>query len=84
MDFFAQSQNCADSHEKRCLEEFLNVYWTFNLFSKIDSVAEVALKLILNDGSALGKYSNLRDFLRDYDACKHKFSEMSKALTTKN
>lgn len=84
MDFFAQSQNCADSHEKTCLEEFLNVYWTFNLFSKIDSVAEVALKLILNDGSALGKYSNLRDFLRDYDACKHKFSEMSKALTTKN
>ena len=80
--FFAESQKCADENEKFCLAEFISIYWDFNQFTKIDSIAEVALRLILNEDSALGKYLNLRDFLRDYDACKYKFSEMSKALTT--
>lgn len=84
MDFFKATPKSTDVREKICLEDFLNKYWEFNTFPKIDDVAERALRLILDDPDALGKFNDLKDLLKVYDDCRFKFIEMSKAVINNN
>ena len=49
---------------------------------KIEEVADKALKLIHDNPDALGKYENLKEFLKDFDECRYKFSEMSHAIVS--
>jgi putative two-component system response regulator len=80
-DFFGKSKKCSDEREVAHLKIFLKQYWTFDAYPKIiDGVAEKALKLIMNDPDALGNLST-RDYLKLYDDCKIKFSDMSKVVT---
>lgn len=80
-DFFGKSKKCSDEREVAHLKIFLKQYWTFDAYPKIiDGVAEKALKLIMNDPDALGNLS-MRDYLKLYDDCKIKFSDMSKVVT---
>jgi hypothetical protein len=66
------------------LKKFIKKYWTFNAYPKIDEVGEVALRLILNEPDALGKFNDLKDYLKVYDDCRYKFIEMDKAIINEN
>ena len=55
-------------------------YFTFDTYPKIDDVAVIALQLIMNEPDALKGYNDLKDYLKVYDECRFKFSEMSKAI----
>ena len=61
------------------LKNFLRRYWNFNVYPKVEDIADKALKLIKNDGDALGNLE-MRDFLKLYDECRFKFIEMSKVV----
>ena len=80
--FFLKTPKCSDEREESCLKEFLKRYWTFDVWPKIEEVADKALKLIQDNPDALGKYENLKEFLKDYDECRYKFSEMSHAIVS--
>ena len=80
INFFLQTPKCTDERERACLKEFLNVYWTFNAYPRINDIAEKALNLILNKPDALGRIPELKNFLKIYDECRFKFIEMSKAI----
>ena len=81
--FFSKTSKCTDEREQVHLHDFLKNYWTFNVYPRIDDIAEKALKLILHDDDALGGIS-MRDFLKRYDECRFKFIEMSKVVTKDN
>lgn len=80
LDFFSKTPKCTDNKEKTCLSEFLKIYWSFDSYPKVDDIAEKSLQLILDKSDALGKYDNMKDFLKVYDPCRYKFSEMSRAI----
>ena len=79
MQFFSKTPKCTDEREQAMLKEFIGKYWTFGAFPKVEETAAVALRLIKDDPEALGKLTE-KDFLKLYDECKFKFSEMSKAV----
>jgi len=83
IDMLGRIPKFTDEREKACLEDFLKKYWTFNDYPKADDVVETALKLILGDPDALVKMGEIKDFLKEYDPHRFKFSEMSKAIVTK-
>ena len=80
--FFLKTPKCSDEREESCLKEFLKRYWTFDVWPKIEEVADKALKLIQDNPDALGKYENLKEFLKDFDECRCKFGEMSHAIVS--
>ena len=81
--FFQKSPKSLDEREADCLKDFLKRYWSFDTYpNKIDDIAERALKLILGETDALGKYEGMREFLKDFDECRHKYSEMSRAIVS--
>lgn len=80
LDFFRRTPKCMDRQEEICLDDFLKVYWSFNSYPKVEDIAEKALQLILDYPDALGKYNYMKDFLKAYDSCRYKFSEMSRAI----
>jgi len=79
-DMFGRIPKYTDEREKACLEDFLKIYWSFDVYPKLDDTAETALKLMLNHPEALIKVGEMKDFLKVYDIHKFKFSEMSKAI----
>jgi hypothetical protein len=79
--FFCATPKCTDERERRCLQEMTRQYWTFTAWPKVDEVADRALRLIQDQPDALGKIGSLKDFLKQYDDCRCKFSEMSKVIT---
>lgn len=84
MDFFASTPKATDERERLCLAEFLEKsYRTFGSYPQVDRVAEAALRLILNDPDATGR-EGMRDFLKKYDSCRYKFSDMSRAIPIDN
>ena len=80
IDFFRKTPKCTDGREKECLNEFLEKYWLFRAYPKVDDIAIIALRLIKDEPDALGKIRELKDYLKIYDECRFKFSEMSKAV----
>ena len=78
--FFKLTSKIIDDREEHCLDNFLEQYWTFNDWPKIDSIADIALKLILDKPDALIKFDSMKDFLKSYDECRFKFSDMSKVV----
>ena len=81
--FFQRSPKSQDEREARCLKDFVERYWTFDTYpNKINDIAIRALRLILGEPDALGKYEGMRDFLKDFDECRYKYSEMSRAIVT--
>ena len=82
MEFFRHTPKCTDEREQTSLFDFLKRYWTFDIYPKVDAIAETALKLIMDKPDALGKISDLKDFLKIYDECRFKFIEMSKAIVS--
>ena len=81
-EFFLKTPKCSDEREESCLKEFLKRYWSFDVWPKIEEVADKALKLIQDNPDALGKYENLKEFLIDFDECRYKFSEMNHAIVS--
>jgi hypothetical protein len=84
IDLFSKTPKCTDEREHNNLKKFIKKYWTFNAYPKIDEVGEVALRLILNEPDALGKFNDLKDYLKVYDDCRYKFIEMDKAIINEN
>ena len=82
IDFFRKTPKVTDEREQASLNDFLKRYWTFNIWPKVDPIAETALKLIKDDPDALNKIADLKEFLKMYDECRFKFIEMSKAIST--
>lgn len=80
-EFFCCTPKCADDHEKFYLKDFLKIYWDFDRWPKVDEVADVALKLIMDEFDALGKME-MKDYLKLYDEFRYKFNEMSRAIAT--
>ena len=81
---FAAIPKAADEREEYSLGQFLERYWNFDAYPKVDTVAEKALKLIMDKSDALNGMNGLKDFLKIYDDCRFKFSEMSKAIIVNN
>lgn len=84
IDFFRATPKSTDGRDEYSLGLFLEKYWQFNNYPKIDEIADRALKLILNIPDALCGINGLKDFLKFYDECRFKFSEMSKAIIVNN
>ena len=82
IDFFCRTPKATDDRERNCLKDFVKRYWTYNVYPKVDGIAETALNLIMDKPDALKKIENLKDFLKLYDECRFKFSEMSKAINS--
>jgi hypothetical protein len=80
-EFFSWTPKCTDDHEKFYLKDFLKIYWNFDRWPKVDEVADVALKLIMDEFDALGKME-MKDYLKLYDEFRYKFNEMSRAIAT--
>lgn len=78
--FFKVTNKATDEREKYCLAEFLDKYWIFNDWPTIDNIANTALRLIHDNPDALHKFDSMKDFLKVYDECRFKFSEMSKVV----
>lgn len=77
--FFLSTPKCYGERELDSLKEFLQEYWTFNKFSTQEPLAIKALSYILGDvDKVLGRNETWEDFLREYDACRYKFAEMSR------
>jgi hypothetical protein len=82
LDFFRRTPKYTDDREKDCLDDFLKIYWTFNAFSSsLDNIAKTALGLIQGNPDALSKFDSPKNFLKLFDECRFKYSEMSKAVT---
>ena len=81
-DFFCQTPKATDERERVSLRDFVKRYWTFDGYPKVDTVAETALKLILDKPDALMKMGDLKEFLKIYDECRFKYIEMSKAIVS--
>ena len=77
--FFFKTPKKTDEREELHLKDFLRCYWTFDVWPKVDDIADKALKLIKDDGDALGNM-DMKDFLKLYDECRYKFIEMSKVV----
>lgn len=84
VQFFENTHKATDERESFCLREFLDKYWTFNKWPSIDGLANTALSLIFGETEALNKYGSMKDFLKVYDECRFKFSEMSKVVIVEN
>ncbi|MCF0184915.1 MAG: hypothetical protein HUJ98_00310 [Bacteroidaceae bacterium] len=82
IDFFCRTPKATDDRERNCLKDFVKRYWTYNVYPKVDGIAETALNLIMDKPDALKKIENLKDFLKLYDECRFKFIEMSKAINS--
>ena len=80
--FFLRTPKCSGEREESCLKDFLTRYWTFDVWPKVENVADKALQLIQDNPDALGRYENLKEFLKDFDECRYKFSEMSHAIVS--
>ena len=80
-EFFEKTPKRTDEREEFHLKDFLKHYWTFDVWPKVEDLADKALKLIKNDGNALGNME-MKDFLKIYDECRYKFIEMSKVVIT--
>ena len=79
-EFFSKTPKSTDEREEYQLkEDFLKLYWTFDVWPKVEDIADKALKLISGDSSALGNM-DMRQFLQKYDDCRNKFIEMSKVI----
>lgn len=77
--FFLSTPKCYGERELNSLKEFMQGYWTFNKFSTQEPLAIKALSYILGDvDKVLGRNETWEDFLREYDACRYKFAEMSR------
>ena len=83
LDFFRRTPKVTDEREAINLNEFLNVYWVFNCYPKVDPIAEKALRLILSDKEALHNQT-MKEFLLVFDDCRFKYVEMSKAFRSSN
>lgn len=79
IEFFQRTPKITDEREELHLKDFLRRYWAFDVWPKVEDIAEKALKLIKNDGEALGNLE-MRDFLKQYDECRYKFIEMCKVV----
>ena len=79
IDFFRQTPKVTDEREQACLNEFLDRYWEFNAYPKVDDIAEKALRMILGDLDALHG-QDMKDYLKEWDECRFKFIELSKAF----
>ena len=77
--FFFKTPKRTDEREELHLKDFLRRYWTFDVWPKVEDIADKALKLIKDDGDALGNM-DMKDFLKLYDECRYKFIEMSKVV----
>ena len=77
--FFFKTPKRTDEREELHLKDFLRRYWTFDVWPKAEDIADKALKLIKDDGDALGNM-DMKDFLKLYDECRYKFIEMSKVV----
>jgi len=82
--FFRSTPKATDEREEYALGEFLDVYWKFNMYPRVDETAETALKLIMDVPDALNGTSGYKEFLKKYDECRFKFIEMSKAFNVNN
>ena len=80
-EFFSKTPKCTDEREEVYLKDFLHMYWRFDKWPKVDDIADKALRLILDDGNALGNLE-MRDYLKLYDDCRYKFIEMNKVVVT--
>lgn len=80
IDFFHKTPKCIGIDERNALDDFLSRYWDFTKSTSTEKIGVAAAKLILNDPDALKRYNNIEDFLEQYDACRYKFSELSKTL----
>ena len=80
-EFFSKTPKCTDEREEVYLKDFLRMYWRFDKWPKVDDIADKALRLILDDGNALGNLE-MRDYLKLYDDCRYKFIEMNKVVVT--
>lgn len=81
MDFFASTTKCTDDAERSCLKDFLRKYWSFDYYQNIkDPLAKKALDLICDAPEIQEEKKDMGNFLKDYDKCRHKFLEMSKAV----
>jgi hypothetical protein len=80
VQFFENTHKATDERESFCLREFLDKYWTFNKWPSVDGLANTALSLIFGETEALNNYGSMKDFLKVYDECRFKFSEMSKVV----
>ena len=78
-EFFGRTPKCSDEREQMHLKNFLRRYWNFDAYPKVEDIADIALKLIKDEGDALGKLE-MKDFLKLYDECRYKFIEMSKVI----
>lgn len=78
--FFKVTNKATDEREKYCLADFLDKYWVFKDWPTVDGIANTALHLILDEPDALNKFDSMKDFLKIYDECRFKFSEMSKVV----
>lgn len=79
IDFFSRTPKSSDEREVASLAEFLKIYWDFNSYPKVEPVVDKALKLILGREDAIHNFV-MNDFLKEYDCCRFKFIEMSKAI----
>ena len=80
-NFFLMTPKITDDSERRCLKEFLLNYWRFDSYSTNDAIAVKALRYILgNTDKVLGRNETWEDFLKHYDECRYKFSEMTRIL----
>jgi hypothetical protein len=84
VQFFENTHKATDERESFCLREFLDKYWTFNKWPSVDGLANTALSLIFGETEALNNYGSMKDFLKVYDECRFKFSEMSKVVFVEN
>ena len=85
IEFFRKSPKITDDSERRCLNEFLLNYWRFDSYSTNDAIAVKALRYILGDTDrVLGRNETWEDFLKRYDECRYKFSEMTRILCKKD
>lgn len=82
--FFENTPKVTDTRERGCLREFLEKYWTFNKWPSVDGIADTALSLIIEKPEALHKFNSMKDFLKVYDECRFKFSEISKVVFVEN
>lgn len=85
IDFFVSTPKCTDAEERTSLTAFLEKYWVFNYYQNVkEPLAKMALDLICDTPAVQQTRNDMGDFLKEYDLCRHKFLEMSKAVCSQN
>ena len=75
--FFKRTPKCQSESEAIELGNMLKQYWTFETVSTNNKIAQTALSLIQNGEANFGHNENMDSFLKKYDECLNKFSEMA-------